>query len=59
MQGTLVRIGDDLVVQLCLVGHAENKPLPSLVDELLREALENRKDREAWIAELEREHCTF
>jgi hypothetical protein len=59
MQETKVVIGGDLLLQLHEVGKAEEKPLAILVDGLIREALELRRDREAFVAEFERERCPF
>lgn len=59
MHVTKVVIDGDLLLQLHEVGKAEEKPLPALVDDLIHEALEMRRDREAFIAEFEREQCPF
>lgn len=55
MHETKVVIGGDLLLQLHEIGKVEEKPLPALVDDLIHEALELRRDREAFVAEMERE----
>lgn len=51
MKGTKVLIGENLLLQLHQIGKKEGKPLPFLVEELIREGLERREDREAAKAE--------
>ena len=58
MNDTKVVIRTDTMAQIRDL-ETSGKPLDLVIDELLREALEVRRDREAFIAEFEREQCPF
>lgn len=59
MKGTKVPIKEDLILQLHQIGKAEDVSLAILVDQLIREGLELRRDREALAAGGGSADCPF
>lgn len=59
MKGTKVPIKEDLVLQLHQIGKTGDVSLAALVDQLIREGLELRRDREAIAAGGGSADCSF
>lgn len=59
MRATNVPIKEDLLIQLHQIGKANDIPLATLVDQLIREGLQFRKDREEIVGGGGSAECPF